>query len=93
MAVPSIEILEANHDFPGPYMFKVIGAADENFTARVVAHVRDEMQLEIDPPFTLRETSKGKHVAITLEPQCESAQQVIAIYGRLMGMDGVVMLF
>ena len=93
MGLPSIEILEANHEFPGPYMFKVIGAADENFTARVIRNVRDELRMEIDPPFTIRATSKGKHVAITLEPECDSAQQVLAIYGRLTGLDGVVMMF
>ena len=93
MGLPSIEILEANHEFPGPYMFKVIGAADENFTARVIGNVRDELRMEIDPPFTIRATSKGKHVAITLEPECDSAQQVLAIYGRLTGLDGVVMMF
>lgn len=92
MALPSIEVLESNHDFPGPYMIKVIGTADRNFTGRVIQQVRDELQLETDPPFTLRSTSKGNHVAITLEPECESAQQVLAIYSRLMGMDGVVML-
>ncbi len=74
-------------------MFKVIGAAEENFADRVVEQVRNELQMDIDPPFSVRETAKGKHVAVTLEPECETAQQVIAIYGRLSGMDGVVMMF
>ena len=74
------------------YTFKIIGAAEGNFTGRVVAAVRDELRMEIDPPYTFRETKKGNHVAVTLEPDCESAQQVIAIYSRLTGMDGIVML-
>ena len=73
-------------------MFKVIGFADENFTARVVACVRDELSLGVDPPFSLRGTAHGRHVAVTLEPLCESSQQVLAIYSRLSGMDGLVML-
>jgi len=92
MSLPSVEILENAHDFPCPYTFKVIGTDDGNFTGRVVASVRDELQIELDPPYTFRNTKNGKHVAITLEPECQSAQQVIAIYSRLMGMDGIVML-
>ncbi|MEZ6130459.1 MAG: DUF493 domain-containing protein [Planctomycetaceae bacterium] len=92
MSLPSVEILEAHHSFPGPYIFKVIGDADGNFTGRVVFAVRDELQIEMDPPYTLRNTKTGRHVAITLEPTCQSPQQVLAIYSRLMGMDGIVML-
>jgi len=92
MSLPSVEILEANHSFPGPYVFKVIGDAEGNFTGRVVYAVRDELQIEQDPPYSLRNTKTGSHVAITLEPTCESPQQVLAIYSRLMGMEGIVML-
>jgi putative lipoic acid-binding regulatory protein len=92
MSLPSVEILESSHVFPGPYLFKVIGHAEGNFTGRVVFTVRDELQLEEDPPYTLRNTQNGRHVAISLEPDCETPQQVIAIYSRLMGMDGIVML-
>ncbi|MCP4170104.1 MAG: DUF493 domain-containing protein [Fuerstiella sp.] len=92
MSLPSIEVLEAHHSFPGPYMFKVIGVADDRFTGRVVEQVRDELGLDQDPPYTLRNTAKGNHVAITLEPECESPQQVLTIYNRLTGLDGMVML-
>lgn len=92
MSLPSIEILEANHQFPCVYTFKVIGASDGRFTSRVVSAVRDELDIEVDPPYTFRTTKNGNHVAITLEPQCATAQQVIAIYSRLTGMDGIVML-
>ena len=90
--LPSVELLEMRHSFPCRYVFKVIGSADNNFTARVVACVRDELRMDTDPPFTLRNTEHGRHVAVTLEPTCESSQQVLAIYSRLSGMDGLVML-
>ncbi len=90
--LPSIELLEMRHSFPCHYTFKVIGYADHNFTARVISCVRDELKMESDPPFSLRSTEHGRHVAVTLEPMCESSQQVIAIYSRLSGMDGLVML-
>ena len=92
MNLPSVESLESAHNFPCVYTFKAIGSATENFTARVVSHVRDELGLEADPPFSIRSTKKGDHVAITIEPTCDSAQQVLAICSRLMGMDGLVML-
>ena len=90
--LPSVELLESRHAFPCHFTFKVIGSAEDNFTARVVACVRDELRMETDPPFTLRNTEHGRHVAVTLEPMCESSQQVLAIYSRLSGMDGLVML-
>ena len=41
--LPAIELLESTHQFPGPYMFKVIGRVDNGFVARVVAAVREEL--------------------------------------------------
>ncbi|MCA9012594.1 MAG: DUF493 domain-containing protein [Planctomycetaceae bacterium] len=90
--LPAVELLESRHAFPCHYTFKVIGSAEDNFTARVVACVRDELRTETDPPFSIRNTEHGRHVAITLEPMCESSKQVLAIYSRLSGMDGLVML-
>ncbi|MCA9050845.1 MAG: DUF493 domain-containing protein [Planctomycetaceae bacterium] len=92
MSLPTVESLESRHHFPCRYMFKVIGDASGNFTGRVVASVRDELRMEVDPPFRIRGTKSGNHVSITLEPECLSPQQVIAVYSRLMGMDGIVML-
>lgn len=92
MSLPSAETLEAAHEFPCAYTFKVIGAADGKLTGRIVACVRDELQMDTDPPYSFRTARNGKHVAITLEPECQSAQQVIAIYSRLTGMEGIVML-
>lgn len=90
--LPSTELLEARHQFPCRYTFKVIGSSSNNFTARVVAGVRDELRLEVDPPYSLRQTRNGDHISVTLEPMCDSSQQVLAIYGRLTGLDGLVLL-
>ena len=92
LQLPSAELLETRHQFPCAFTFKVIGYADSNFTARVVSCVRDELQLAADPPFSLRSTAHGRHVAVTLEPLCTSSQQGLAIYARLSGLDGLVML-
>ena len=92
-SLPTVELLEKTHAFPCPYLFKIIGKADQGFSARVVAAVREELHIEVDPPYRVREAEGGRHLAVTLEPVVQSAQQVIAIYRRLCVLDGLVMLF
>lgn len=92
MSLPSVEILESRHSFPCAFTFKVIGESSGNFTARVVSAVRDELKMETDPQYHFRSARNGRHIAVTLEPVCQSAQQVLAVYSRLSGMDGIVML-
>ena len=48
--LPSVELLEAHHAFPGPYMFKAIGRTENGFVARTVAAVREELAEPVDPP-------------------------------------------
>ena len=91
--LPAIELLENTHTFPGPYTFKVIGRAERGFVARAVAAVRDELAGEVDPPYRVRETPNGRHVAVTVEPQVQTAHQVLAVYRRLQVIAGLVMLW
>ncbi|MCA9063391.1 MAG: DUF493 domain-containing protein [Planctomycetaceae bacterium] len=90
--LPSAELLESRHDFPCQFVFKAIGTTESRFTARVVAVVREELQLEQDPPYSTRTDRSGRHVSVTMEPVCQSSQQVLAVYSRITGMDGLVML-
>jgi putative lipoic acid-binding regulatory protein len=90
--LPPIELLEKTHQFPGTYMFKVIGKVENGFVARVVAAVRTELAAERDPPFRFREAVGGRHVSGTLEPQVQTAEQVLAIYHRIRQTAGLVML-
>jgi putative lipoic acid-binding regulatory protein len=92
-SLPSLDLLEQTHVFPCPYLFKIIGKADQDFLARVVAAVREELLAEIDPAYRIRQTAGGRHLAVTLEPTVQSAQQVLAVYRRLGSLDGLVMLF
>jgi putative lipoic acid-binding regulatory protein len=91
--MPPIDLLESTHTFPGPYMFKVIGLADRGFVARTVAAVREELAEPADPPYSVREAVGGRHVAVTVEPVVQTAQQVLDIYGRLKSLAGLVMLW
>ena len=90
--LPPIELLEATHSFPGLYVFKIIGTPEEHLVARVVAAVRDELLLAIDPPYSLRKTDSGSHVAITLELTVSSAQEIHDVYRRIMTIPGVVLM-
>jgi uncharacterized protein len=91
--MPAIQLLESTHQFPGCYMFKVIGRSEHAFAARVVAAVRDALAEEADPPFKVRETAGGRHVAVTLTPTVKSAQQVLDVYQRIQKMAGLVMVW
>jgi putative lipoic acid-binding regulatory protein len=74
-------------------MFKVIGRVDNGFVARVVAAVREELAENIDPPFTVRQATGGRHVAVTLQPELQSAEQVLAVYRRVQSLAGLVFLW
>jgi len=91
--LPSIELLEAGHRFPGPYMFKVIGKTENGFVARTVAAVREEVAAEVDPPFRIKGTPGGRHVSVTLELTMNTAEQVLQVYRRLLKLSGLVLLW
>ena len=88
----SLELLESTHQFPCPFVFKAIGKAEGGFVARVVAVVREELAGDADPPYTVRQTAGGRHVAVTLEPRVQTAAQVLAVYRRIEQVAGLVMV-
>jgi hypothetical protein len=90
--LPAIELLESTHAFPCVYVWKVIGRADGGFVGRVVAAVRDQLESEFDPPYRVRETAGGRHVAVTLEPFVKSAWDVLAVYGKIQEIAGLVLV-
>ncbi len=92
-SLPTLDLLEKTHVFPCPYLFKIIGKADEAFSARVVTIVREELLIEVDPPYHVRESAGSRYLSVTLEPVVQSAQQVISIYRRLGVLDGLLMMF
>lgn len=93
LSLPDIELLEKTHQFPCPYMFKIIGKSDQGFQARVVAAVREVLMLDVDPDHSVRSAVGGRHLSVTVETTVQTPQQVIDVYRRLGAMDGVVMLF
>ncbi len=91
--IPSIELLKSVHSFPGKYLFKVIGHADDGFLARAVAAIREATGADIDPPYSIRQSASGKHVAISFDVPVQTAYDVEDIYKRLITLKGLVALF
>jgi hypothetical protein len=86
-----MELLEEHHQFPGEYMFKIIGFAGEGFGSEVsAAAARVLGQESVEASF--RPSRRGRYLAVTLETRVESAQQVLEVYAELRRVEGVVML-
>jgi putative lipoic acid-binding regulatory protein len=93
---PSIEetlaTLKAQHSFPGPFMFKAIGAHADAFASAVIAAVHDIIGHHVTPHVTTRVSSGGRHMAVTLVVHVTSAQQVLDVYTRLGKVAGMKMV-
>lgn len=88
----ALELLRTTHEFPCRFLFKAIGKTDGEFVDEVVAVVRQELEHEFDSPFSLKHTSGGRHVSVTIEPWIETPEQVLAVYARIRTVTGLVML-
>lgn len=88
----SIDLLNNIHQFPCPVMVKAIGQNVNDFPQRVVSLVRITLELDFDPAFTSRETRGGRHVAVTLEPTFDDAEQVLKLYAALRQLDDVTLI-
>lgn len=91
--LPSLELLESTHEFPGPYMFKVIGRPEHGFVARAVAAIRESLGTELDPHYHFRQTAGGRHISLTFQPVVQDGGQVLAVYKRLKVLEGLVILW
>lgn len=90
---PTIELLEERHEFPGPYTFKVIGAASDGFRESVAECVRAELGMDAPPETSVKTAAGGRHESVTVEPVCPDAQSVLRVYGALKALPNVVFLF
>ena len=88
----SIELLESAHEFPCEYTIKAIGKNENDFVFRASAAVRQALSLEFDPPVKTRETSAGRHIAVTFTITFETAELVLEAYEQLRQIDGLVLL-
>jgi uncharacterized protein len=82
------ETLESEHDFPGPFSFKVIGPNEPAFASRVYAAF-EAVCPDADPAWSRRESAKGRHVSITVDAVVESVDVVLEVYERFRKVEGV----
>lgn len=89
----ALELLERHHQFPGTYMFKVIGLGGADFAEEVaLAAERVLGPLDREACLWTRPSSGGKYLSVTLEAELASAQQVLDTYAALKQVQGVVVL-
>jgi putative lipoic acid-binding regulatory protein len=89
---PSVELLESHHTFPGVFRIKVIGNAADDFEARALAAVHQEVSGVSEVDHSIRNTPGGRHISMTLDVNVQTAEQVRSIYGRLQEVEGLKML-
>lgn len=90
--LPPLELLAATHQFPCRYLFKVIGRDELEFSTRVLHAVREVVELSGEPTSSSRGTANGRHIAVTIELEMISAEQVLQVYARLHRLEGLVLL-
>lgn len=91
--LPSVELLEQMHAFPCQFTFKIIGKTEDGFVARALATVREQLEVEVDPPFRVRHTAGGRHVSLTIEPEVQNAWEVLGVYQAVQSLPGLVCQF
>lgn len=88
----TLQALNELHQFPGEFMFKVIGENTPEFLAHVVQVAVTVLGPGVAPAVTTRESSHGRHQAVTMVVQVPSAEGVLEVYAGLRGLAGVKML-
>lgn len=90
--LPPRELLESTHRFPCRYTFKVIGRDESDFEGRAIESVRQSLTLPEPPQASARRTANGRHVALTIELQISSADDVLTVYAGLQRLAGLELL-
>jgi putative lipoic acid-binding regulatory protein len=86
----SLELLDANHVFPGDYSVSVIAMNDEKVTAAILAAVEQGGSPLTEGGHELRPSAKGKYVSHRLTVRCQDAEGVLQLYACLRAVDGVI---
>lgn len=87
----SLDLLNQYHDFPCCYMFKVIGYNADGFLDSVQEAAQGVLG-PLNPKKDLRSrpSREGRYLSVTIETGVHDAQQVLAVYAALKGLEGVV---
>lgn len=86
-----IALLEANHRFPGEYHLSVIALNVDGVFASIRAAIEVGLVAPLEEgAWETRESSKGKYLSHRFRVPVGSAQDVLALYERLHGLEGIV---
>ena len=85
----SLDRLNEVHSFPGPFVFKVIGANSQEFISQVTRTATETLGEEVEPEISTRESSKGNHLSVTMSVHVEDAESVLDVYAALKELDDV----
>jgi uncharacterized protein len=91
--LPSLELLDTMHTFPGPFVFKIIGDSHDDFIGDALTLAMSALNHERECHHTSRKSSAGNHTSLTLTVHIESTHEVHLIYEKLLGLTGLRMLF
>jgi putative lipoic acid-binding regulatory protein len=87
----TLELLEANHGFPGEYSLSVIAFNRPELTEAILLAVAEELGAPVSAEARQETPSAGgKYVSHRLRLSCREAAQVLRLYARLRRVDGVV---
>jgi putative lipoic acid-binding regulatory protein len=78
---PARELLEATHQFPGPYFIKAFGPANDGF--RLAIEHAGRLAVGARLQLSERLSSKGNSICITLTLAADSVDEVVMAYERL----------
>jgi putative lipoic acid-binding regulatory protein len=88
---PHRELLLANHRFPGEYIVKAFGPAQEGFREAIrscAVDVVGEARATIDE----RLSSRGSRMCITVTLHAESVDEVIGVYHRMHQVEELMLI-
>ena len=87
----SLELLEANHAFPGEYPLSVIALNKAEVTAAIRRSIEEGTGTPLpEGAGESRLSSGGKYISHRISVHCREAADVLRLYARLRGVDGVV---
>ena len=87
------ELLEDTHRFPGIFFIKVIGAAQADFAADVVAAAQRGLAVQESLHYTVRSSRGARYESVTLELKVSSPQQILDVYDALHAVRGIRFVF
>ncbi len=76
-------LIDEHNDWPSPFLFKFIVPAGQ------LGELRDRLK---DFELHQRSSRNGNYTSVSLRPLMESSDAVLAIYERVVDLDGIIRL-